>query len=49
MTILIQHVLAILPEIKDSCIVVSPIVPMTKTDVGFEFIPIKETNHFHIN
>jgi len=24
----------ILPEIKDSCVVVSPIVPMTKTDVG---------------
>ena len=32
----------ILPEIKDSCVVVSPIVPMVKTDVGFEFLPIKE-------
>ncbi len=36
----------ILPEIKDSCVVVSPIVPMTKTDVGFEFIPIKENKPF---
>ena len=36
----------ILPEVKDSCIVVSPIVPMTKTDVGFEFIPIKENKPF---
>ena len=32
----------ILPVVKDSCVVVSPIVPMIKTDVGFEFIPIKE-------
>jgi NADPH-dependent F420 reductase len=36
----------ILPEIKDSCIVISPIVPMTKTDVGFEFIPIKENKPY---
>ena len=36
----------ILPEVKDSCVVVSPIVPMTKTDVGFEFIPIKENKPF---
>ena len=36
----------ILPEVKDSCVVVSPIVPMTKTDVGFEFIPIKEGKPF---
>ena len=36
----------ILPEIKDSCVVVSPIVPMTKTDVGFEFIPMKEHKPF---
>lgn len=33
----------LLPLIKDSCVVISPIVPMTKTDVGFEFIPIKDT------
>jgi len=32
----------ILPSISDSCVVISPIVPMTKTDVGFEFIPIKD-------
>ncbi|MDH3677344.1 MAG: NADPH-dependent F420 reductase [Nitrosopumilus sp.] len=32
----------ILPEVKESCVVVSPIVPMVKTDVGFEFLPIKE-------
>ena len=25
----------ILPAVKDSCVVVSPIVPMVKTDVGF--------------
>ena len=31
---------------KDECIVISPIVPMTKTDVGFEFIPIKEGKPF---
>ena len=36
----------ILPQIKDSCVVVSPIVPMTKTDVGFEFIPIKENKPY---
>ena len=32
----------ILPEVKENCVVVSPIVPMVKTDVGFEFLPIKE-------
>ena len=31
----------ILSEIKDTCVVVSPIVPMTKTDVGFECVSIK--------
>ena len=36
----------ILPVIQDSCVVISPIVPMTKTDVGFEFIPIKENKPF---
>ena len=36
----------ILSEVKDSCVVVSPIVPMTKTDVGFEFIPIKDHKPF---
>ena len=36
----------ILPEIKDSCVVVSPIVPMVKTDVGFECISIKEKKLF---
>lgn len=36
----------ILPLVKDSCVVVSPIVPMIKTDVGFEFIPIKENKPF---
>ena len=36
----------ILSEIKDNCVVVSPIVPMIKTDVGFEFIPIKERKPF---
>lgn len=36
----------LLPNVKDSCVVISPIVPMTKTDVGFEFIPIKEKKPF---
>ncbi|CAD6368433.1 NADP oxidoreductase coenzyme F420-dependent [metagenome] len=36
----------ILSAVKDSCVVVSPIVPMVKTDVGFEFIPIKENKPF---
>ncbi len=36
----------LLPLVKDSCVVVSPIVPMTKTDVGFEFIPMKEGKPF---
>ncbi len=27
---------------KKECVIVSPIVPMTKTDKGFEFIPVKE-------
>jgi NADPH-dependent F420 reductase len=36
----------ILSEIKDSCVVVSPIVPMTKTDVGFECVSIKESKPF---
>ncbi|MCA9813443.1 MAG: NADPH-dependent F420 reductase [Nitrosarchaeum sp.] len=36
----------VLPQTKDSCVVVSPIVPMEKTDVGFEFLPIKENKPF---
>jgi len=36
----------ILSQVRDSCVVVSPIVPMVKTDVGFEFIPIKENKPF---
>ena len=36
----------VLPQTKDSCVIISPIVPMTKTDVGFEFIPIKENKPF---
>lgn len=36
----------ILPKVKDSCVVVSPIVPMTKTDVGFECVSIKENKPF---
>jgi NADPH-dependent F420 reductase len=36
----------ILPVIKDNCVVISPIVPMTKTDLGFEFLPIKENKPF---
>ena len=36
----------LLPLIGDECVVVSPIVPMTRTDAGFEFIPIKEGRPF---
>ena len=36
----------ILPEINEKCIVISPIVPMTKTDTGFECVAIKENKPF---
>lgn len=36
----------LLPLVKDDCIIISPIVPMIKTDVGFEFIPLKEEKPF---
>jgi len=36
----------ILGKIKDDCTVISPIVPMVKTDIGFEFIPLKENKPF---
>ncbi|MDH5658547.1 MAG: NADPH-dependent F420 reductase [Nitrosopumilus sp.] len=36
----------ILSKVKDSCVVVSPIVPMIKTDVGFECVSIKENKPF---
>ena len=36
----------VLSEVNDNCIVISPIVPMTKTDTGFECIAIKENKPF---
>ena len=36
----------LLSEIGDECIVISPIVPMTKTDVGFECVAIKDNKAF---
>ena len=36
----------LLSEINDECIVISPIVPMTKTDVGFECVAIKDNKAF---
>ena len=36
----------LLGKVKDRCTVISPIVPMTKTDVGFEFLPLKESKQF---
>lgn len=36
----------LLSEISDDCVVISPIVPMTKTDVGFECIAIKDNKTF---
>ncbi|MGI0083113.1 MAG: NADPH-dependent F420 reductase [Nitrosopumilaceae archaeon] len=32
----------LLSSIKDTCVVISPIVPMIKTNAGFEFIPFIE-------
>src|SRR5574340_17984 len=32
----------LLPNVKDSCIVISPIVPLIKTDAGFELISFRE-------
>jgi NADPH-dependent F420 reductase len=32
----------LLPHVKDNCIVISPIVPLTKTEAGFELISFKE-------
>lgn len=36
----------LLPLVRDDCVVVSPIVPMTKTGNGFEFIPMMEGRPF---
>ena len=32
----------VLPQIGDECIVVSPIVPMERTKIGFEFVPFRD-------
>lgn len=32
----------LLPNVKDNCIVISPIVPLTKTEAGFELISFRE-------
>ena len=32
----------LLPAARPDCIVVSPIVPMVRTEAGFEFIPVKD-------
>ena len=32
----------LLPNVRDDCIVISPIVPLIKTDAGFEFISFKD-------
>src|SRR6476661_7233164 len=33
---------SLLPNVKNECVVISPIVPLTKTDAGFEFISFIE-------
>lgn len=33
----------VLAGISESCVVVSPIVPMKKTDAGFEYVPLAES------
>lgn len=37
---------AVLDAAPAGCVVVSPVVPMTKTDAGFEFVPFKESRQF---
>ncbi|MGI0060767.1 MAG: NADPH-dependent F420 reductase [Nitrosotalea sp.] len=32
----------LLPNVREDCTVISPIVPLTKTDLGFEFISFKD-------
>ena len=32
----------LLPNVRDTCTVISPIVPLTKSDAGFEFISFKD-------
>tara|TARA_Y100000590_G_scaffold115951_1_gene132308 strand:+ start:716 stop:1387 length:672 start_codon:yes stop_codon:yes gene_type:complete len=36
----------LLSQVSDSCVIISPIVPMTKTDTGFECVAIKENKPF---
>ena len=36
----------LLSNVSDDCVIISPIVPMTKTDVGFECIAIKDNKTF---
>jgi len=36
----------LLSEVSDQCVVISPIVPITKTDVGFECVAIKDNKAF---
>jgi NADPH-dependent F420 reductase len=36
----------VLSQINDNCVVISPIVPMIKTDTGFECVAIKENKPF---
>jgi len=36
----------VLPEVSDDCVIISPIVPMTKTDTGFECVAIKDNKPF---
>ena len=42
-----QNIDSVCPEIcghaKEGCVIVSPIVPMTRTEAGFEFIPMIES------
>ena len=38
----------LLPNIKDGCIVITPIVPITKTNAGFEFISFIEKKTIRI-
>lgn len=33
----------LLPNVRNDCTVISPIVPLTKTDAGFEFISFKDS------
>ncbi|GIT56069.1 MAG: hypothetical protein Ct9H300mP17_12280 [Candidatus Nitrosopelagicus sp.] len=43
---ILMNLLRVITTINDNCVVVSPIVPMTKTKPGFKCVAIKENKPF---